>query len=91
MSLDEENTEQLAKDKLEAAIKEYSATVEPNVYIDAWVLIAHKLSTDLELKGATVVSQLTPTDQAWPMTAGLVRLSLVSIESPAHTDYEGEL
>lgn len=86
-----EEEEQAAKDKLEAAIKEYSAAVEPGVYIDAWVLIAHKLSTDLVRDGATVVSQLTPTGQAWPLTAGLVRLSLVSIETPAHTDYEGDL
>lgn len=55
------------------------------------LIVIMMLSTDLERAGATVVSQLTPTGQPWPMTAGLVRLSLVSIETPAHTDYEGEL
>lgn len=79
---------QLAKDVLEAAIKQYIDTVEPGTYVDAWVLVTHKLSIELERENTTVVSQLTPTGQAWPMTAGLLRLSSVSVEAPALEDYE---
>lgn len=72
-----EEEAQDAKDLLDAAIKRYFATVEPDVYIDSWVLISHKMSTGLEQQNATVTSRLVPTHQVAPMTLGLMTQALI--------------
>ncbi|QPX61853.1 hypothetical protein SEA_DANNYDE_9 [Microbacterium phage DannyDe] len=66
---------QLAKDKLEVAIKEYYNTVEPEVYIDDWALVVHKDSVELTAEGQSVVSTLIPTGQAFHRTAGMLTLA----------------
>ncbi|UVF61339.1 hypothetical protein SEA_SPARCETUS_10 [Microbacterium phage Sparcetus] len=66
---------QLAKDKLEVAIKEYYQTVEPDVYIDDWTLVVHKDSVELTNEGQSVVSTLVPTGQAFHRTAGMLALA----------------
>ncbi|WMI33106.1 hypothetical protein SEA_RIKSENGUPTA_10 [Microbacterium phage RikSengupta] len=66
---------QLAKDKLNAAIKEYYDAVEPEVYVDDWVLVVHKDSIDLTSSGLSAVSTLIPTGQAFHRTTGLLGLA----------------
>lgn len=66
---------QLAKDKLGVAIREYYDTVEPEVYIDDWVLVCHKDSVELTAEGQSVVSTLVPTGQAFHRTAGMLALA----------------
>lgn len=73
---------QAAKDKLQAAIKEYYSKVDPDAYIDDWALVVHKDSIELSAEGQSVVSTLTPTGQAFHRTAGMLQLA-------AHTSVSG--
>lgn len=77
---------QAAKDALEAAIKAYHRTVAPEVFIDAWVLVTHKMSVELEAENSSMVGHLVPTGQAWPMTVGILRIAANAAESPGDDD-----
>lgn len=76
--MDEEVDQKLvsAKQKLDAAVSEYYATVEPDVYISAWALSAHKESISLSAENTTSVGLLVKTEQVFPMTTGLLQHAL---------------
>ena len=68
-----------AKQALSAAIKAYYKVTEPEVYVDDWVLIVHKDSIELTAEGASIVSWVTPTGQAFHRTAGLLAVADVGV------------
>lgn len=82
----DDETAQAAKDTLAAAIREYHHVVNPGVYVDAWALITHKRSAELEQDGQSAVSHLVPTGQAWPLTVGMLRIASRAAESEADYD-----
>lgn len=65
-----------AKRTLEAAITAYCETVEPGTYVESFVVVTHKLTTELEQNGQTMVSVLVKTGQSWVMTRGLLDIAL---------------
>ena len=67
---------QTAKDKLEKAIKEYFAEVDPDSFIHAYAVVAHKESVAAYQQGGSTVGYLTPTDQPWPVTVGMLTIAL---------------
>jgi len=60
-----------AKDKLEAAIKEFYRETDPDAYVSAWILVAHKESVSLAADNVSAVSHIVPTGQSWPMSLGM--------------------
>lgn len=70
---DEEYAE--AKHTLESAIKTFFQTVEPDAYIDDWILVVHKDSIELTAEGTSVVSTLVPTGQPFHRTTGLLTIA----------------
>lgn len=75
--IDPEYPEAEARAELARAIGRYYATIDPDVYVDGWVLVTHKLSVELEREGSSSVGVVHP-DQAWPMTRGLLDIALTS-------------
>jgi hypothetical protein len=65
-----------AKDVLEVAIRNYYGIVEPEVLVSAWVLVAHKVSDDMDAEGVSSVGTLPATGQPFPMTRGLLDVAL---------------
>lgn len=59
-----------AKEKLEAAIGEYYRTVEPDVFLNGYVLVTHKETIEHHRNNMSGVAYLTPTGQSWPHTIG---------------------
>lgn len=74
----DEDIETTAKAKLVAAITAYYSEVEPDAYVGAFVLIAHKESIELEQAGQSAVGVLEKTGQPFPMTRGLLDVALTS-------------
>ena len=72
---------QAAQDALASAIREYTKLVDPDAYVDGWVLITHKLSVEMEANNSTAVGHLVPTGQPFPMTIGLLRAATIQSES----------
>lgn len=70
MATDEET--QLAKDKLRAAILEWYSVIDPDVFVDDWVLIVHKESTEMLADGQSSLGITVPTGQPFHRTTGLV-------------------
>ncbi len=68
--------EAAAKDALAAAITEFYAIVQPEVYVDGWVLVTHKLSTEMEQEGVSAVGTLPATGQSFVVTRGLLDAAL---------------
>ena len=68
-----------AKQALSAAIVAYHKAIEPDVFIDDWVLIVHKDSIELTAEGTSIVSWVTPTGQAFHRTAGLLAVADVGV------------
>lgn len=77
---------QAAKDTLEAAIKEYHRAIDPDVFIDAWTLVSHKRTVELEAENSSMVGHLEPTGQAWPMTVGILRIASNAAEFGGEDD-----
>lgn len=67
---------QAAKEDLEAAIRDYYAAVEPDVMVTSWVLIAHKVSDEMDADGVSSVGTLVATGQSFPMTRGLIDVAM---------------
>jgi hypothetical protein len=63
---------QKAKDNLSKAIHEYYQAVDPQVFINAWVLVTHKMSQEHMEQNTSALSYLTPTEQHWPLTSGML-------------------
>ncbi|WP_162893216.1 hypothetical protein [Microbacterium halotolerans] len=74
MPVDDE-TREAAKADLDRAIKAYFGVIEPDTYVDAWVLVTHKRRPEWEQAGQSVVGTTTP-PQAWPLTRGLLDIAL---------------
>jgi len=66
-----------ARADLGRAIAQYYGVVEPEVFVAGWVLVAHKLSSEMEREGQSAVGVTTP-EQAWPLTRGLLDIALTS-------------
>ena len=64
-----------AKAKLRSAIMDYFAVTEPEVYIDDWVLIAHKDSISMTAENMSSVGMIVPTGQPFHRTCGLLALA----------------
>lgn len=63
---------QAAKDRLRAAIMAFYATIEPDAFVDDWVLIVHKETIEATRDGQSVIGISVPTGQAFHRTSGLV-------------------
>lgn len=88
---DELEVAEAAKTRLEAAVRDYYATVDPEVYVESWVLVAHKLSVELEREGTSMVGTLTPTGQSFVMTRGLLDVALSGERAQSTiVDYDDE-
>lgn len=77
----DEETEALwkeAKEELEKAIKAFYAKVEPEMYIEDWVLVVSKASTELIVRNQSIVSLTVPYGQAFHRTTGLLTHGLHS-------------
>lgn len=55
-------------------ILDYYAT-EDDGYVEAWVLISHRRSTDLEAEGSSLVAVAVKPDQSWVTTRGLLEIA----------------
>lgn len=67
-----------ARARLSTAIKDFYAATEPGVYVDDWVLVAHKDSVELTAEGVSVVGYTIPTGQPFHRTAGLLSIAQAS-------------
>jgi hypothetical protein len=67
-----------AKVEIDKAIIAYYAVVSPDVYLDAWVLVSHKLSAEWEQEGTSAVGVLPRTGQSFVVTRGLLDVALES-------------
>jgi hypothetical protein len=67
-----EETWKVAKEELGAAIKKFYATVEPEMFVDDWVLVVHKDSIELAKANQSIVSVTVPYGQAFHRTTGLL-------------------
>lgn len=44
-------------------------------YCDAWVLIAHKRSLEMEQEGTSAVSVMTASGQSWVLSRGMIEIA----------------
>jgi hypothetical protein len=65
-----------AFDTLCAAIRDYYTATDPEAYVDAWIIINHKRSPQLEKDGQSVVGVLSSPDLSWVMKRGLLDVAL---------------
>lgn len=65
---------EVAKTQLRAAIAAYYEAIEPEVYVDDWVLLVHKDSIDMAQQNVSSIGMVVPTGQPFHRTAGLVLL-----------------
>lgn len=72
--------EATARGKLHAAIIAYYKAIEPDMYIDDWVLITHKDSVELTAEGRSMVGQVTPAGQPFHRTVGLLNIAANMVE-----------
>lgn len=56
------------------AIKHYFVVVDPEAFVDDWVLVVHKDSVELTREGTSMVSTVIPEGQAFHRTAGLLAI-----------------
>jgi hypothetical protein len=81
--------EERAKAALESALRTYYETVEPGVYLADWVIVSHKLTTELERDNASAVSLLIRTSQPFAMTRGLLDVALTAERNGSWRDADG--
>lgn len=65
-----------AVDRLSKEIIHFYSVIEPDSYLNSWVLISHKLSPEWEQQGTSAVGMLTPADQSFVTTRGLLEIAL---------------
>lgn len=70
-----EGAREKALPELARAIAAFFEAVEPGVYVDGWVLVTHKRSTEWEQDDSSAVGVTTP-PQAWPLTRGMLDIAL---------------
>ena len=61
-----------AKRKLGRAIAEFQNTIDPEVFVDAWVVLTHKESAEWAQKNQSTVGILVPTGQRFIVTTGII-------------------
>lgn len=67
-----------ARRALSRAIAAYAETTDPGSYVDGWAVIIHKRDIELEARGQSMVTTITPDGQAWPLTRGLLDVALTA-------------
>jgi hypothetical protein len=72
-----------AYDDLCAAVRDYYAAVEPDAYVEAWVLISHRLSPEMEQDGQSTVGVLSSPEMSWVMKRGLLDVALTEDRASA--------
>jgi len=65
-----------AKEELRKAIVAFYANVEPDTFLDDWVLVVHKDSVQLSQQMSSEVAYLVPLDQPYHRTTGLLTHAL---------------
>lgn len=64
-----------AYDAFSQAIRDYYTVLDPDVYIDGWVLITHKRSAEWEQGETSAVGVVTHHEQSWVVTRGLLDIA----------------
>lgn len=59
---------------LSKAISDYYAATSGE-YCEAWVLVAHKRSIELEAENTSAVGVLTAVDQSWVLSRGMLEIA----------------
>jgi hypothetical protein len=65
-----------AYEDLCAAVRTYYGTVEPDSYVDSWVLISHRRSPELEQDGQSTVGVLSSPELSWVTKRGMLDVAL---------------
>ena len=66
-----------AKDTLEGAIRDFY-TKTSDSFITGWVLVAHRVSDELDEEGSSAVSRVAASGQRFHVTRGLLDVALTS-------------
>lgn len=70
---------QAAKDTLDGHIRDFfTRTTDGKDLVTAWILVAHRVSAELDEDGSSVVSRTTPTGQRFHVSRGLLDVALTS-------------
>lgn len=77
-------------DVLCAAISDYYRQVEPESYIESWVLVNHKRSPEMEQANRSVVGILSSPEITWVGRRGLLDIALTSDRFDPYFDDEDE-
>lgn len=72
-----------ARATLAKAIQTYYDTVSGE-YVEAWILVTHKRSVEMEAEGTSAVGVLTAKDQSWVLSRGMID---IASESDAFSGY----
>ena len=72
----EEHQVQAAKDLLDCAIRDYYRVIQPDILVNSWVLVSHKVPGEITDDDDTEVGTLVPTRQPFPTTIGLLTIAL---------------
>lgn len=81
-------TEQDGRGGINQAITDYYA--DEDEYVESWILITHRRSTDLEAEGASAVGVMTKTDQSWVTSRGLIEIARESEMFSGRDGYDDE-
>jgi len=66
---------QKAKDELSSAINTYYSVIEPDSFVEEWVLVTHKRSIEWEQENTSVIGVATPTGQSWVVRRGMLEVA----------------
>lgn len=77
MTDDEADKWSTAHADLARAITAYYAAVGDE-YVDAWVLVTHKRSVELEQEGSSAIGIMTAPEQSWVMSRGMLEIAVSS-------------
>lgn len=77
-----------AYDNLCAAIRNYYGEVEPDSYVESWVLVNHRRSPEMEKDGQSTVGVLSSPDLSWVTKRGLLDVALTEDRFSTERPYE---
>lgn len=72
-----------ARGELEKALHAYYDKVDPEAFIDGWVIVAQKRRSDWEKENQTGVGMTVATGQSWVLTRGLLEIA-IDVEQGRH-------
>lgn len=75
-----------AREVLQQAIRAYCDATTPGVYVDGWVLLAHKLSADGEVNDYSTVGVVAGPEQTFVTTRGLFEIARDSVRQTSWDD-----